>query len=77
MSSFFGCYEELPDTPERQSDREFAWQLLQQYAMWWEPGVAKTIIHGKERSLVPVFYRIRAVRITGHRATLEPPGTKL
>ena len=73
----FGCYEELPDTPELQSEREFAWQLLQQYAMWWEPGLAKTIIHGTERSLVPVFYRIHAVRITGHRATVEPPDTNL
>jgi nitroimidazol reductase NimA-like FMN-containing flavoprotein (pyridoxamine 5'-phosphate oxidase superfamily) len=73
----FGCYEELPDTPERQSEREFAWELLQQYAMWWEPGLAKTILHGTERPLVPVFYRIHAVRITGHRATGEPPDRRL
>jgi uncharacterized protein len=73
----FGCYEELPDTPERQSDREFARKLLQQYVMWWETGLAKTILHGTERPLVPVFYRIRAVRITGHHATVEPPDTRL
>jgi uncharacterized protein len=72
-----GCYEELLDTPERQPDREFAWQLLQQYAMWWEPCLAKTIIHGTERSQVPVFYRIHTVRITGHRATVEAPDTRL
>jgi hypothetical protein len=77
VSSFFGWYEELPDTPERQSDREFAWQLLQQYAMWWEPRLAKTIIHGTERSQVPVFYCIHTVRITGHRATVEAPDTRL
>jgi nitroimidazol reductase NimA-like FMN-containing flavoprotein (pyridoxamine 5'-phosphate oxidase superfamily) len=73
----FGRYEELPDTPERRSEREYAWKLLQQYNVWWEPGFVKTILHGKERPLVPVFYRIRAGRITGHRATLEPPDTKL
>jgi nitroimidazol reductase NimA-like FMN-containing flavoprotein (pyridoxamine 5'-phosphate oxidase superfamily) len=68
----FGCYEELSDTSERRSEREFAWELLQQYAMWWEPVLAKTSLHGTERPLEPVFYRIRAVRITGHRATREP-----
>ena len=73
----FGCYEELPDTPARQSEREFAWTLLQQHAMWWEPGLAKTILHGKERSLAPVFYRIHVVRITGHRATVDSPHTML
>ena len=71
-----GCYEELPDTPEQQSEREFAWKLLQQYAMWWEPALAKTILHGAERPLVPAFYRINAVRITGHRATVEEPDTR-
>jgi uncharacterized protein len=67
----FGRYEELPDTPEYQLEREFAWKVLQQYAMWWEPGYAKTILHGAERPLEPVFYRIFITRITGRRATLE------
>jgi hypothetical protein len=39
--------------------------------------LAKTILHGEERPRVPVFYRIRAVRITGHRATVEPPDKAL
>jgi len=26
--------------------------------MWWEPGYVKTILHGTERHLVPVLYRI-------------------
>ena len=51
---------------------EFAWKLLQQYSFWWEPGLAKTILNGIERPLIPVFYRIHAVQITGHRATIEP-----
>jgi uncharacterized protein len=68
----FGRYEELYDTPEWHSAREFAHQLLQQTAIWWEPGYVKTILHGTERSMVPVFYRISVVQITGHRATREP-----
>jgi uncharacterized protein len=76
----FGRYEELPDRPESRPERAFAWKLLQEYGTWWEPGYAKTILHGTERPLEPVFYRIYIARVTGHRATLEPmapPGTQL
>jgi uncharacterized protein len=65
----FGRYQELPDTPKWQTAREHAHQMLRQYPMWWEPGFVKTITHGKERPLVPVFYRISVGQITGHRAT--------
>jgi nitroimidazol reductase NimA-like FMN-containing flavoprotein (pyridoxamine 5'-phosphate oxidase superfamily) len=68
----FGRYEELPDTPEWQSARAFAHTLLQQHAMWWEPAYVKTILHGTQRPLVPVFYRMHTLQITGHRATPEP-----
>ncbi|MGC2739371.1 MAG: hypothetical protein WA274_15855, partial [Candidatus Acidiferrales bacterium] len=64
----FGRFEELPDTPERRSERVLAYELLQKKAMWWEPGYVKTIIYGTERPLVPVFYRIHIMQITGHRA---------
>jgi hypothetical protein len=37
--------------------------------MWWEPAYDKTIYHGTERPLVPIFYRIHITRITGHCAT--------
>ena len=63
----FGRYEELLDTPEWRSERELAWKLLRQHAMWWEPGYAKTIVHGTERSLAPVFYRIHVAQVTGRR----------
>ena len=65
----FGRYEELPDTPEYQPERAFAYNLLQKKAMWWEPVFVKTILHGTQRPLVPVFYRIHVGHITGHRAT--------
>ena len=68
----FGQYEELTDTPDWKSVRVYAHQLLKQKAVWWEPGYVKTILHGTERPLVPVFYRIRIVEITGHRAALDP-----
>jgi len=68
----FGRYEELPDTPEWQATRTVAHTLLKRNAVWWEPAYVKTILHGTQRPLVPVFYRIHGLQITGHRATPEP-----
>jgi nitroimidazol reductase NimA-like FMN-containing flavoprotein (pyridoxamine 5'-phosphate oxidase superfamily) len=67
-----GRYEELPDTPEWQGARALAHTLLKRNAVWWEPAYVKTILHGTQRPLVPVFYRIHGLQITGHRATPEP-----
>ena len=64
----FGRYEELPHTPEWQIERELSYKLLQQHAMWWEPAYVKPTLHGRERPLVPIFYRISVERITGRRA---------
>jgi uncharacterized protein len=64
-----GLFQELPDLPELRTERSLAYDLLRHKAMWWEPGYVKTIIHGKERPLVPVFYRLHITEITGHRAT--------
>ena len=68
----FGRYEELPDTPEWQSTRRLAHTLLKRNAVWWEPAYVKTTLHGTQRPLVPVFYRIHSLQITGHRATPAP-----
>jgi nitroimidazol reductase NimA-like FMN-containing flavoprotein (pyridoxamine 5'-phosphate oxidase superfamily) len=68
----FGRFEELPDANEWRSARALAHDLLQRKPAWWEPGYAKTILHGTPRELVPVFYRIHIVQITGHRASPEP-----
>jgi nitroimidazol reductase NimA-like FMN-containing flavoprotein (pyridoxamine 5'-phosphate oxidase superfamily) len=68
----FGRFEELSDAPEWENARLLAHDLLQRKPMWWEPGYVKTILHGTERSLVPVFYRIHIVKLTGHRASPEP-----
>jgi uncharacterized protein len=65
----FGRYEELPDTSEYQFELATAYNLMHERTEWWEPAYAKTILHGANRSLEPVFYRIRAVKITGHCAS--------
>lgn len=67
-----GRYEELEDTPEGQSARELAHRVLRRNPSWWEPGYAKTTLHGRPRPLVPLYYRIRVLQITGHRSTAEP-----
>jgi hypothetical protein len=74
-----GRYEEMPDTPEWQSIRAFAHNLLKQSGIWWEPAYVKTILGGAPRPLVPVFYRIHIAQTTGHRATPEtaaPPAAR-
>lgn len=65
----FGRYEELPDTPQYEAERLVAYNLLQKKAMWWEPVYVETTLHGTQRPLVPVYYRIHVTQITGHRAT--------
>src|SRR5271167_391356 len=75
----FGRYEELPDTPQWHDARECAHRKLEQRnPIWWEPGYAKTLLHDTERPLMPSFYRVRIVQVTGHRASPErekPAGT--
>jgi nitroimidazol reductase NimA-like FMN-containing flavoprotein (pyridoxamine 5'-phosphate oxidase superfamily) len=67
----FGRYQELPDTPELRLQRDLAYRLLQRRALWWEPGYSKTIVKGAERPLVPVYFRIQIMQITGHHTTPE------
>ncbi len=66
-----GRYEEIADTPEARDSSRLAWSLLQKRKLWWEPAYVKTILGGVERSLAPLYFRIRIGRITGHRATEE------
>jgi len=73
----FGRYQELCDAPEFRSERTFAFNLLQQRAMWWEHGGAKKMPGGRPEE-IPIFYRIKIEQITGRRATSEQavPDTK-
>jgi uncharacterized protein len=72
----FGRYEELPNSTEWQATRERVRNLLTQRETWWEPGYAKTILHGTARPLIPVFYRIFVEQITGHRALPDAQASK-
>jgi uncharacterized protein len=49
-----------------------AHELLQQYAEWWEPGLASSTHRNPVQPLVPVFYRIHIDRIGGRRFTPRP-----
>ena len=66
----FGRYQELCDTPEFRSERTFAFNLLQQRAMWWEHGGAKKMPGGRPEE-IPIFYRIKIEQITGRCAASE------
>jgi uncharacterized protein len=66
----FGRYEELPDTIALRPVREMAYELLQQREIWWEPGLAREDIKGRENPLLPLFYRIFIEQITGRRASI-------
>ena len=63
----FGRYQELPDTPEFYRTRVVAHDLLAKTAMWWEPGYAKALLHGEERQLEPIYFRISIRKISGHQ----------
>jgi nitroimidazol reductase NimA-like FMN-containing flavoprotein (pyridoxamine 5'-phosphate oxidase superfamily) len=65
----FGRFEELPKTPECEAARQFAYSLLQRRPWWWEPGYGPTILHGKQRALEPVYFRVHVEQVSGRRAT--------
>ena len=67
----FGRYVELSDTAEMRSERALALALLQQRANWWEPGTARITRTGTPLALVPIFYRIDIMQITGRHAAFE------
>jgi nitroimidazol reductase NimA-like FMN-containing flavoprotein (pyridoxamine 5'-phosphate oxidase superfamily) len=53
-------------------EREKAWQIFQTHPMWWEPGLTAWAARGHRdpaKPFVPVYYRIRIDRVTGHEAT--------
>jgi nitroimidazol reductase NimA-like FMN-containing flavoprotein (pyridoxamine 5'-phosphate oxidase superfamily) len=53
-------------------EREKAWQIFQSHPMWWEPGLtawAARTHRDPTKPFIPVYYRIRIDRVTGHEAT--------
>jgi nitroimidazol reductase NimA-like FMN-containing flavoprotein (pyridoxamine 5'-phosphate oxidase superfamily) len=61
-----GQYEELPDTSEHAHAREFAYTLLKQRPLWWEPGYVETLVDGKQRALDIIYFRIQITDVSGH-----------
>lgn len=68
----FGRYEELPETPEYETTRAHAHELLQKRAMWWEPACVSVEHRDFPKTFAPIFYRIHIDRMTGHRASPDP-----
>jgi nitroimidazol reductase NimA-like FMN-containing flavoprotein (pyridoxamine 5'-phosphate oxidase superfamily) len=61
----FGHYQELVDTPELKMERDKAYRLLQKKKLWWEPGYTKTMIKGIARPMIPVYFRVRIMQLSG------------
>jgi nitroimidazol reductase NimA-like FMN-containing flavoprotein (pyridoxamine 5'-phosphate oxidase superfamily) len=66
-----GRYEELPDSFEWGQERLRAYELLQEYVDWWEPGAAARGPHGSTHPSQAIYYRIHIDHITGRRAAAE------
>ena len=64
----FGRYEELPDSPEGEEERQRAYAVLQQEENWWQPGGAAGGHHGSAVPFQVIYFRIRIEQITGRRA---------
>lgn len=67
----FGSYEELPDKPKFESERKRAYAHLQKRVMWWEPAYISQDHRDQPNSLVPIFFRIKIEKMTGHRASAD------
>lgn len=65
-----GEYEELPDTPERADERQFAYELLRKdRALWWQPGLSSGEFRGGLDLPPAIYFRIRIGPMTGRQAT--------
>jgi nitroimidazol reductase NimA-like FMN-containing flavoprotein (pyridoxamine 5'-phosphate oxidase superfamily) len=70
----YGHYEELADKPAFEMERVQAYECLSKRIMWWEPAYIGQEHRDQQHSLIPIFFRIRINKMTGHRATAEPEG---
>jgi len=65
----FGRFTELPKTPDFDKERHRAHALLWPDEEVWEPGYARTIVHGKAHVLEAVYFKIELDKVSGRRAT--------
>lgn len=71
----FGCYEELSEIPGNDEKRLQACQVLKTLPLWWQPGSIVWAARSHRDSaepFIPVYYRIRIDRVTGHEAIRDP-----
>ncbi|HBI43841.1 MAG TPA: pyridoxamine 5'-phosphate oxidase family protein [Planctomycetales bacterium] len=62
------------DDEGRVDERERAWQILKTHPMWQEPSCTAWAARPHRdlaEPLIPIFYRIRIDRVTGHEATRD------
>jgi nitroimidazol reductase NimA-like FMN-containing flavoprotein (pyridoxamine 5'-phosphate oxidase superfamily) len=62
-----GIYEELPESPANVDARQYALDVLQKHAMWWQPATVAS-----RNAFVPILFRIRITRLTGRQAKPDP-----
>ncbi len=62
-----GRYQELPDNPEHNSERQHAYKLLEKRTLWWQTAHASRQLQAPE-PFPPIFYCIHIDAMTGHHA---------
>ncbi len=67
----FGRYEELPDTPKFEAERNYAHELLSRHAMWWQPAYVAGAHRRQKANDEPIYFRIHTDTISGHRAVSD------
>jgi len=63
-----GEYEELSET-QRAAERRRATSLLAEHSQWWLNALGERQMRVGDKSIEPLFFRIRIESITGLRAT--------
>jgi hypothetical protein len=66
-----GRYEELSDTPEFETERTHAHELLSRHPMWWHPACAARSNRTSTTNSEPIYFRLFIDKVTGHRAVSD------
>jgi nitroimidazol reductase NimA-like FMN-containing flavoprotein (pyridoxamine 5'-phosphate oxidase superfamily) len=73
-----GRYEELPETPQYESERLQARMLIEKRYLWWQAAYAANQLRfGGKESAPPLFYCIHIDEITGRSAVPDPMESKV
>jgi nitroimidazol reductase NimA-like FMN-containing flavoprotein (pyridoxamine 5'-phosphate oxidase superfamily) len=65
----FDRYTEILKSPDSEKERHHAHALLWPDGEVWEPGYARTVVHGKGQVLETVYFKIHLDEVSGRRAT--------